>query len=189
MILQVQQSGQFKARRKKTENIKMKYLYSKYLSMACLLVLFGCKEEHEVKPATYSLLLTGEESKSWQQVSFTFIFDDEDEDDIDAVPIYGIPDCALDDIYTFSREGKLLEVFQGANKCDPEGDNLLFRTSWDIVNANASLFIGGNDPYILSNLTEDSLVYAFKDTLSLQVAESTFWEFPGRAQWVYKPIN
>jgi hypothetical protein len=167
----------------------MKYLYSKYLSIVFIVLLVACKEDHEVTPATYSLLLTGEESKSWQQVSFTFIFDDDEVDDLDANQIYGIPECALDDIYTFKRESKLLEVYQGTNKCDPEGDDLLFRTKWDIVNANASFFIGGEDPYILYNLTEDSLVYAFQDTLVAPVAENTFWEFPGKAQWVYKPIN
>lgn len=167
----------------------MRYLYSKYLSIGFMVLLVACKENHEIKPAIYSLLLTGEESKSWQQVSFTFIFDDEEVDDIDANLIYGIPDCALDDIYTYTREGKQLEVFQGSNKCDPEGDDLLFRTRWDIVNANASLFIGGNDPYILSNLTEDSLVYAFQDTLVAPIGDNTFWEFPGKAQWVFKPIN
>ena len=167
----------------------MNYLKIKFWSLFLLVVLVACKEEHEIIPATYSLLLTGDESKSWKEVSFTFIFDDEEVDDIEANRIYGIPDCAQDDIYTYIREGKQLEVFQGSDKCDPEGDDLLFRTRWDIVNANASLFIGGNDPFILSNLTEDSLVYAFLDTLSLPIGDNTFWEFPGKAQWVYKPIN
>lgn len=167
----------------------MNYLKHKYWSIIFIALLFACKESHEVKPATYSLLLTGDESKSWQQTSFTFIFNDEEVDDMDANQIYGIPDCALDDIYTFSREGKQLEVFQGSNKCDPEGDDLLFRTSWDIVNANARLFIGSGDPYILSELTENSLIYEFQDTLVLPIGASTFWEFPGIAQWVYKPIN
>lgn len=154
-----------------------------------MILLLGCKENHEVTPATYSILLTGEESKSWQQTSFTFIFNDEEVDDMDANLIYGIPDCALDDIYTYSREGKQLEVYQGSDKCDPEGDDLLFRTSWDIVNANASLFIGGGEPYILSTLTEDLLIYEFRDTLAAPVGENTFWEYPGIAQWVFKPIN
>ncbi len=167
----------------------MKHLLKPYWILSIIFFVFACKEEHEVKPATYSLLLTGEESKSWRQSSFTFIFEDPEVDDIDANLIYGIPDCALDDIYTFIREGKQLEVYEGADKCDPEGDDLLFRTRWDIVNANASLFIGGGDPFVLSKLTDDSLVYGFRDTLVLEVAEATFWEFPGIAQWVYKPIN
>lgn len=154
-----------------------------------IFLLYACKEDHEVKPATYSLLLTGEVSKSWKQSSFTFIFDDEEVEDFDANQIYGVPGCALDDIYTFIREGKQLEVYNGAQKCDPQEDDLLFRTRWDIVNANASLFIGGGDPYILAKLTNDSLVYGFRDTLVIEIAEKTFWEFPGVAQWVYKPTN
>ncbi len=153
--------------------------------MAC----FACRETLEVKPATYSLMLTGQESKTWKQASFTFDFDDETIDDMDANPIYGVPDCALDDEYKFIREGKKLEIYQGNNKCDPEGDDLLFRTSWDIVNANANLFIGRGQSFILYKLTDDELVYGFRDTLILPVADKTFWEFPGMARWVYKPAR
>jgi len=166
----------------------MNYL-GKYWGLILVFLLFACQEEHEIKPATYSLLLTGDESKSWKQASFTFIFDDPEVDDIDANLIYGIPECSLDDIYTFIRQGKQLEIYAGNTKCDPEGEDLLFRTSWDIVNANASLFIGSGDPYILSKLTDDSLVYGFRDTLVAPIADNTFWEFPGIAQWVYKPMN
>ena len=167
----------------------MKYHYNKYWSLFLFVLLFACNENYEVTPATYSLMLTGDESKSWQQVSFTFIFQDEEVEDIDANMIYGIPPCAQDDIYTYFREGKQLEVYEGDESCDPEGEDLIFRTTWEIVNANANLFIGGGDPYILSKLTDDSLVYAFSDTLSLPIGDNTFWEFPGIAQWVYKPIN
>jgi hypothetical protein len=167
----------------------MKYLKHKYWSIILMVLLLACKEDHEVIPATYSLLLTGEESKSWQQFSFTFIFNDEEVGEMDANQIYGIPDCSLDDIYTYSREGKQLEVYQGSDKCDPEGDDLQFRTRWDIVNANASLFIGSRDPYILSELTENSLVYEFQDTLTLLIGTNTYWEYPGIAQWIFKPIN
>jgi len=153
-----------------------------------MVLLMACKEDHEVVPATYSLLLTGEESKSWRQTSFTFIFNDDEVGEFDANLIYGIPPCAQDDIYTFIREGKLLEATEGDDKCDPDGDGLLFRTSWDIVNANATLFVGGGD-FVLSKLTGDSLVYGFRDTLVAPVGDNTFWEFPGIAQWVYKPIN
>ncbi|MCG8306206.1 MAG: hypothetical protein MI975_02365 [Cytophagales bacterium] len=159
-----------------------------YWSFLVILFLVGCKEKHEVKPATFSLMLTGEESKSWRQSSFTFIFNDEEVDDINANVIYGIPDCALDDEYIFFRDGKQLEVRDGNDKCEPGEDDLLFRTSWDIVNANATLFIGGND-FVLSGLTENELIYGFRDTLVLPIGDKTFWEFPGIAQWVYKPVN
>ena len=159
--------------------------YYKYWSSILIVLLLACKEKHEIRPATFSLMLTGEESKSWRQNSFTFIFNDEDVDDIDANQIYGIPNCAWDDEYTFFRDGKQLEVSEGNDKCDPDGDDLLFRTDWNIVNANATFFIGSND-YILSGLTENELIYGFRDTLVLPIGESTFWEFPGVAQWVYK---
>lgn len=162
--------------------------YYKYWSLLLIFLLLACKEEHEVKPATFTLQLTGEESKTWQQVSFTFIFNDEEVGEFDANQIYGIPECAQDDEYLFIRDGKQLEVYEGNNKCDPDGEDLLFRTRWDVVNANARFFIGGND-YVLSKLTDDSLVYGFRDTLVAPVGENTFWEYPGLAQWVYKPIN
>jgi hypothetical protein len=161
---------------------------NKYWIIMLMVLLVSCKENHEVVPATYSLKLTGEESKSWQQHSFTFIFNDEEVGEIDANLIYGIPSCAQDDIYKFIREGKQLEVSEGDSKCDPDGDDILFRTRWDIVNANATLFVGSED-FVLSKLTDDSLVYGFRDTLVAPIADNTFWEFPGVAQWVYKPIN
>ena len=167
----------------------MRMTYNKYLSLLFIVFLIACEETHEIRPATYSLMLTGEESKSWRQASFTFIFDDPEVGDINANLIYGVPECAQDDIYTYIREGKQLEVYSGDSKCDPEGDDLLFRTRWDIVNANASFFIGGGDPFILSRLTDDSLVYGFRDTLVAPIAEQTFWEFPGEARWVYLPVN
>lgn len=167
----------------------MKIKHNTFWSLLFILMLLACKETHEIRPATFSLMLTGEESKSWRQASFTFVFDDPEVDDIDGNFIYGIPECSLDDIYTFIRDAKQLEVYQGDDKCDPEGDDLLFRTSWDIVNANATFFIGGGEPFILSKLTDDSLVYGFRDTLVAPIAEQTFWEFPGEARWVYLPIN
>jgi len=161
---------------------------SKYWSLLLMVLLLACKENHEVTPATYTLILTGEESKRWQQTSFTFIFNDDEVEDFDANLIYGIPTCAQDDIYTFFREGKQLQVSEGDSKCDPDGDDILFTTRWDLVNANATLFVGSED-FVLSKLTDDSLVYGFRDTLVAPVGNNTFWEFPGIAQWVYKPIN
>ena len=166
----------------------MKYLYKIYYNVFFLVLLLACKEEYVIKPATYSLLLTGEESKTWKQTSFTFIFNDQEVEDYDANVIYGIPDCSLDDTYTFIHEDKLLEVNDGNDKCNPDGDDLLFKTSWDLVNANAKLFIGGGD-YILTKLTDDSLVFGFKDTLVAPVGSNTYWEYPGVAQWVYKSID
>ena len=166
----------------------MNYSNKIYSVLLFLFMLVACKEEYVVTPATYSLLLTGENSKTWQQTSFTFIFNDTEVGEYDANLIYGIPDCALDDEYVFLRDGKLLEVYEGNDKCNPDEDDLLYKTSWDIVNANATLFLGGGD-YILSKLTDDSLVFGFRDTLAAPVNDNTFWEYPGMAKWVYKPIN
>lgn len=168
----------------------MKFSYSKYWIVLLIGLMISCREDHEIKPATYSMLLTGEESKSWKQASFTFIFNDEEVGDYDANLIYGIQECEQDDIYTFIREGKQLEVYDGDTKCDPDDDDLLFRTRWDVVNANPSLYLGGGE-FILTQLTDDSLVYGFRDTLSFPPfdEENIFWELPGIAQWVYKPTN
>lgn len=166
----------------------MKNLSNKYWIAILLFLLMGCKEKYEVTPATYSLILTGDVSKSWSQTSFTFKFNDDEVADYDANLIYNIPECAQDDIYTFLREGKQLEVYDGNDKCDPDDDDLLFETRWDVVNANAKIYLGSGD-FILLKLTDDSLVYGFRDTLVAPIGESTFYEFPGIAQWVYKPTN
>ena len=69
----------------------MKYSKNIYFALTLMIILLGCKEEYEVKPATYSLMLTGEESKTWQQTSFTFIFNDEEVGEFDANQTYGNP--------------------------------------------------------------------------------------------------
>jgi hypothetical protein len=166
----------------------MKHLYKIYSVLFFLTMTVACQEEYEPKPATYSDLLTGGESKTWQQVSFTFIFEDEDLENYDANLIYDVPECEQDDKYIFTKTGKQVEIYDGENKCDPETEDLLFKTEWDISNASASLFIGSSD-FILSKLTDDSLVYGFRDTLSAPIGTDTYWEYPGEAQWVYKAID
>jgi hypothetical protein len=166
----------------------MKFIYKIYSILFFLVMIAACKEEYEPQPATYSDLLTGGESKAWQQVSFTFIFDDEGIDNYDANLIYSVPECAQDDKYNFIKKGKLVEVYDGESKCDPEQDDFLYKTEWDIVNASASLYLGSSD-FILSKLTDDSLVFGFRDTLSAPIDTGTYWEYPGEAQWVYKAID
>ncbi|NJN25596.1 MAG: hypothetical protein HC819_06355 [Cyclobacteriaceae bacterium] len=166
----------------------MERLRLRYVLVLMVVIMSACKEDHEIQPASYSKMLTGEESKTWEQVSFTYIFNDTEVGEMNANPIYGIPSCALDDQYKFYRKGKLLEAFDSGEQCDPDADDLLFKTSWDIINANAKLYLGGND-YVLSKLTDDSLVFGFRDTLVAPVGNNTFWEYPGIAQWVYKSIK
>jgi hypothetical protein len=151
-----------------------------------VLLFMGCSESLEPKPATYSKLLTGDNSKSWVLSNLYFVFEDDQFDPVDITDLL-LP-CEQDDLYTFYREGKVLEITEGGTKCDPDNPDLIARTSWDIVNANASLLFGSNVDYTLFELTSEKLVYGYKDTLTFPVFEDipVYDEVVGFYEWNYK---
>jgi hypothetical protein len=148
-------------------------------------VLMGCSEELDPKPAEYSKLLTGEKSKTWSLTRLYFVFENEQFDPVDITNL--LPQCERDDQYTFFREGKVLEIQEGPSKCNPEDNDLIARTTWDIVNANASLLFGPNVAWTLFELTDDKLIYGIKDTLQFQVFEGipVYDEVIGTYQYNY----
>ena len=163
----------------------MKKYFKYILTLVMVFLYMGCKEDLEPRPATYSKLLTGENSKSWVLSKLFFVFDDDEFDPVDITDL--LAPCEQDDLYTFYREGKVLEITEGSSKCDPDAPDLIARTSWDIVNASASLLYGSNVDYTLFELTSDKLVYGFKDTLTFPVFEEIpiYDEVVGFYQWNY----
>ncbi len=161
-------------------------IYRYILLLMLLLPFAGCREKYEITPATFSNLLTNGDSKSWKQRSFIFYFDDYVISEYDANLIYGVDDCDQDNEYVFYKKGKQVEMYAGATRCN-EDEDLIFSTSWELVNANANFFIGGGDPYTIRKLTEDSLVYEFRDTLGIQIFDDieVYRELTGVARWVY----
>ena len=156
-----------------------------YIIVASAIVI-GCSEDLEVVPATYSKLLTGENSKTWIKVGETYTFADERFTQRELDLLEGLPPCAKDDLYRFIRDGKALEVSEGASKCDPDDPDIIATTSWDIVNATTSIFIGSGNRFDLITLTETSLVYGREDTLSFFVGDDESETFPGFWRFEYQ---
>lgn len=160
------------------ERIKnhLKKIYIALVAGAMLITAGSCREETVITPATFSLLLTGQESKTWKLSAYRFIFDDPREPPFDIT--FLVPPCQLDDLFSFYRAGRVLEITEGETSCEEGSDDLILRTSWEIVNANASLFIGSSQ-FTLLKLTEDSLVYGVRDTLQYEIVPNTFEKVPG----------
>jgi hypothetical protein len=156
--------------------MKTKFAAQILAGMVILLAAGSCREEIQVEPATFSLALTGEESKTWKLNRYRFIFDDPQEPPFDVT--YLVPPCNLDDLFTYYRKGKVLEITEGASRCNENDPDLIVRTQWEIVNASSSLFLGGSQ-FFLIRLTEDSLVYGVRDTLSYEIVPNTFELLPG----------
>lgn len=153
--------------------------------------LSGCSEDPQITPAQYSKILTGENSKSWIQVAQTYTLVDERFGD-PVIDLYdGTPTCTRDDIYRFVRDGKNLEIGEGATKCNPDDPDIVVVTSWDIVNATTSIFIGSNNRFDLLTLTEESLVYGRQDTLGFFVggADDETVDLVGFWQFEYVPTS
>ena len=156
--------------------MNLRILYIALATAGIIIPAGGCREEIAVTPATFSLLLTGEETKTWKLSAYRFIFDDPREPPFDIT--FLVPPCQLDDLYTFYRAGRVLEITEGETNCGEGSDDLILRTSWEIVNSNASLFLGASQ-FTLLKLTEDSLVYGVRDTLQYEIVPNTFEKVPG----------
>jgi hypothetical protein len=89
--------------KQKNEEV-MRHLPNLYWIIVLLFLLVACKEAHEVKPAHLLAppdrgrdeIMAGKHLSRSSSRMMPW-------DDLDANPIYGIPECALDDIYTFVR--------------------------------------------------------------------------------------
>lgn len=166
--------------------------------MVILLLVAACREEHIITPKTATLVLTGEESKAWQQTGFRFAFNDPEQagvDTLDLVTTFNIPRCQVDNVWTFKRPGRQLEITEGATKCNPDDDDLIASTVWELVHANAALFIGGGEPFTVFVLNENKLQIGFRDTLFLPVFERNgnflpiFEDLPGNLLYEFVPQN
>ncbi len=135
------------------------------LLLVGLLVSGGCSEKIEPQPLTYTQLLTGKESKTWKLSSFQVI-------DQGQIFTAGIQNCYEDDVYVFYANEKKYEVQEGASKCNPPDPDSYVESTWDLVNATATVsfplpFLSGSDsiPFTIKQLTETSLTveYFFQD--------------------------
>jgi len=155
-------------------NKVIRYSLKYSLPLLLFVCLAGCSEEPEVTPAEYSRLLTGETSKTWRYQSFEFIFDEEDIN-----PVNLTPPCLFSGSLVFSRQGRVLEI---NDDCSPLDRNENIGTFWAVNNANATLTIGGLEPYTIKQLTANTLVFGFKTPVTFNSINTQ----TGFAQFTFK---
>ena len=144
---------------------------------ACLLTIviagfLGCSEKIEPQPLTYTQLLTGKESKTWQLTTVQVLDNGNPPQTISASQAFG--SCGADDLYIFyANEEKKFETQEGASKCNANDPDVFVEGSWSMVNASATLefpfpiLTGSSAPFPLTvkQLTETNLTleYYFPD--------------------------
>lgn len=127
-----------------------------------VLGFWGCSENVEPKPLTYTQLLTGKESKAWKLTTIQIIDNGNAPQSIGVNQVFD--NCIADDVYVFYADAeKKFEAKEGATKCRSTDPDVYLEGSWSFVNANATLefpfpILSSNPlPYIVKELTEKSL--------------------------------
>lgn len=143
-----------------------------YLIIATITWLsWSCQEELEPKPHTFTQLLTGETSKTWE-ISEVFLL----QQDFDPVR-YPLPTCLLDDSYTFyNNQQRTYEARQNQIRCFSGDEDVFIVDSWSFINATATLdfFFPGlfglpieftNTSFRVTSISDDKLImeYDFED--------------------------
>lgn len=138
-----------------------------------LMTFNACREQIEVKPNTYSKLLTGENSKSWRIIGLQYR---ENGKPLSSIDVSSGNFCDLDDIFIFyANFERRFVIDEGTLKCNDEDPQILLDDSWSLVNATGSLefvipiFGFFKYPWVVQELTEDRLVTEifFGDELEL----------------------
>jgi len=105
-----------------------------YLLIVGTIFTFQCSEPIEDNPYTYSQLLTGEESKTWQLTDIFLI-----QESFESIEYNIFNPCFDDDEYVFYNNAqKLYEAKQGSSRCF-EGDDVYLVDRWSIVNATSTI--------------------------------------------------
>lgn len=124
------------------------------------LFFIRCTEYPEPKPYSYSKLLTGENSKTWELVGLQFRENGKPPDS------FVLPeDCIFDDYYVFyATSDKRFEVQEGPSKCAEEDPDVFITDKWSLTSGTATLemvipiLANFRLPFIVQELTEKKLV-------------------------------
>jgi hypothetical protein len=134
----------------------MKKILIRFLICVQVAALISCREDFDPTPYTYTQLLTGKISRTWE---LSIIEETLDGKMVDRFEL----DCANDDEYIFnSTSDRLYEVKTGSNKCS-NGEPALITDTWSFNNATATLvvilpFLSSNQlPFIVRKLDNDDL--------------------------------
>ena len=128
---------------------------------------WGCTEQIEPTPLTYTKLLSGESSKAWIMTAYQIR--EKDKPTISVPVPFGPEDaCVFDDQYVFSaNEERSFTINEGASKCDPNDPDIFITDNWSMVNATATLnfvvpiLFSGSLPFTVHKLTEKQLEVDF----------------------------
>lgn len=143
-----------------------------YFFLYFALLTLSCTEETEVHPATYSDLLTGGSSKSWQLISTQGNLKGALGVDTVNFGVSGAP-CRRDDVLIFHKQGKVLEVNEGSTKCNEDDENTIASGTWNLNPANRKIFLGSSD-FKLVELTDKKLVISSESALSFNSLNKAF---------------
>jgi len=157
------------------------------LATYCL-ALSGCKEELEVIPATYSKLLTGEESKSWRRISRDLAIEVGGEKDTISFN-RGIPPCQSDDLFIFYRDGQVFELSEGESTCDEEDERVIVSGRWRLNQVNRIIDLGTEEPYTLVALEEDLLIWGYDVQIGFNTGVGVEKDFPAFLLETYVPAD
>ncbi len=114
-------------------------------------LVISCTETNEPSEFEYSLMFSGETSKTWNLKSIAFRNEGDPEWKLD-------DPCWSDDRYIFYRDAeRKFEFKTGSNKCDPSEDPFTLTDTWSFTNANATLY------FIFPLLADFALPYTVKE--------------------------
>lgn len=120
----------------------------------------ACSEEVTPKPNTYTKVLTGETSKTWDLTKL------QAREKNKKVTTYNLSPCQGDDRYTFyANAERLYEVTNGRVSCDTEEEDLLVSYVWEFNSATATInmvlpHLFGNFivPFTVLEIDDDDMV-------------------------------
>jgi len=152
------------------------------------LSLGSCKEDLEAEPATYSILLTGSESKSWRRISRDLAIEVGGERDTISFN-RGIPPCQSDDVFIFYRSGQVFELSEGESTCDEEDEQVIVSGRWRLNHVNRIIDLGTEEPYTLVALEEDLLIWGYSVEIEFNTEVGVRKDFPAFLLETYVPAE
>jgi len=167
----------------------MKLPLTGWIILALMSLGFGsCQEELEAEPATFSMLLTGPESKAWRRISRDLAIELGGRRDTISFN-RGIPPCELDDVFIFYRSGQVFEIAEGASKCSEEDESVIVSGRWRLNHVNRIIDIGTEEPYTLVRLEEDLLIWGYEVQVGLNTDLDVDKDFPAFLLETYVPAE
>ena len=167
---------------------KIPELHALCIILALAATFSSCKEELDAEPATYSMMLTGNDSKAWRRISRDLVIEVGGTKDTIGFN-RGIPPCQSDDEFIFYREGQVFELSEGNSKCNEEDESLIVSGRWRLNHVNRIIDLGTEEPYTLVSLDEDMLIWGYNIQIGLNTDVGVTKDFPAFLFETYVPAD